>query len=153
MWLRPAILGLPTFITSPRLMETPAEVTVHFERPSMERLEQLARLSGKTVAEVVETYIKVQMGWRPETGAETAAVSPAPADSVYNPVRPANLTPEEAAEWDYYTSPEAQALYARFPPMSAEVAALRGSLKLRPEDARKSYDELRYEALRDKYGL
>lgn len=134
-------------------METPAEVTVHFERPSMERLEQLARLSGKTVAEVVETYIKVQMGWRPEGGAETAAVFPTPADSVYNPVRPANLTPEEAAKWNYYTSPEAQALYARFPPVSVEVAALRGSLKLRPEDQKKTAKEWRAEAIQEKYGL
>ncbi|AMR29144.1 hypothetical protein A0257_19965 [Hymenobacter psoromatis] len=68
------------------------------------------------------------------------------------PPRPANLTPQEAAEWDYYTSPEAQALYNKFP-VSPAVAALRGSLKLKPEDEHKSYDELRWEAMRTKYHL
>ena len=68
------------------------------------------------------------------------------------PPRPANLTPEETAEWDYYTSPEAQALYNRFP-VSPEVAALRGSLKLPPGDEHKSYDELRWEGMREKYQL
>ena len=59
------------------------------------------------------------------------------------PPRPTHLSPEEAAEWDYYTSPEAQALYNRFP-VSPEVAALRGSLKLPPGNEHKSYDELRW---------
>lgn len=68
------------------------------------------------------------------------------------PPRPDNLTPEEAAEWDYYTSPEAQALYNRFP-VSDAVRALRGSIKLKPEDEHKSYDELRWEAMKEKYGL
>lgn len=31
----------------------------------MERLEQLARLSGKSVAEIVELQTKLQLGWRP----------------------------------------------------------------------------------------
>ncbi len=52
------------------------------------------------------------------------------------PPRPANLTPEEAAEWDYYTSPEAQALYNRFP-VSPRVAALSGIIKLSEEDQKK----------------
>lgn len=46
-------------------METSPGITVHFEQPFLQRLEQLARVSGKSVAEIVELHIKVQMGWRP----------------------------------------------------------------------------------------
>ena len=49
-------------------METPAEIIVHFEQPFLDRLEQLAHLSGKTVAEVVELHTKLQLGWRPPSG-------------------------------------------------------------------------------------
>ena len=48
-------------------MEISSPITVHFEPPFLARLEQLARLSGKSVAEIVELYIKVQLGWRPAT--------------------------------------------------------------------------------------
>ena len=75
-----------------------------------------------------------------------------PPKLVYNPVRPANLTPEEAADWDYYTSPEAQAIYARFP-LSPEVEALRGIIKLSAEDQQKTDKEWRAEAIREKYDL
>ena len=68
------------------------------------------------------------------------------------PPRPANLTPEEAAEWDYYTSPEAQALYNRFP-VSPRVAALSGIIKLSPEDQKKSAQEWEAERIKAKYGV
>ena len=42
-----------------------AAITVHFEPPFLERLEQLARFSGKSVAEIVELQTKLQLGWRP----------------------------------------------------------------------------------------
>lgn len=75
-----------------------------------------------------------------------------PPTPTYNLARPANLTPE-AAEWDYYTSPEAQAIYARFPPVSPEIEALRGIIKLREEDQKKTAQEWRAEAIQTKYGL
>ena len=83
---------------------------------------------------------------------EAVLSRPRPQPGTTAPPRPANLTPDEAADWDYYTSPEAQALYARFP-VSPKVAALRGSLKLASGDEHKSYDELRWEAMREKYLL
>ncbi|MDO7846920.1 DUF6364 family protein [Hymenobacter sp. M29] len=69
-----------------------ADITVHLESPFLDRLEQLAQLSGKSVAEVVELYIKVQMGWRPVSGEVPAAVQ-ALAGSV--PLPP---------DWDYKTA-------------------------------------------------
>ncbi|MFD2721499.1 ribbon-helix-helix domain-containing protein [Hymenobacter monticola] len=48
-------------------MNTSSPITVHFEQPFLERLEQLARLSGKSVAEIVELQTKLQLGWRPPT--------------------------------------------------------------------------------------
>jgi len=69
------------------------------------------------------------------------------------PPRPTNLTPEEAAEWDYYTSPEAQALYNKFP-VSPEVSSLRGiAAGLSPEDIKKSAKEWEAERIWEKYGL
>lgn len=68
------------------------------------------------------------------------------------PKRPANLTPEQAAEWEYYTSSEALSLYHRFP-VSPELRALQGIIKLSAIDQQKSYRELREEALKEKYGL
>lgn len=69
------------------------------------------------------------------------------------PTRPANLTPEEAADWERYTSPEALALYAKFP-ISPEVAALRGiAANLSPADLQKSAKEWEVERIREKYGL
>ncbi len=68
------------------------------------------------------------------------------------PKRPDNLTPEQAAEWEYYTSPEALALYHRFP-VSPELQALQGIIKLSAVDQQKSYAELREEALKEKYGI
>lgn len=68
------------------------------------------------------------------------------------PPRPANLTPEEAAEWDYYTSPEAQALYNKFP-ISPAIEALAGSLKFSDEDKRKSAKEWEAERIKAKYSL
>ena len=46
-------------------MATASSITVHFEPPFLERLEQLARLSSKSVAEIVEIQTKLQLGWRP----------------------------------------------------------------------------------------
>lgn len=46
-------------------MNTASPITVHFEQPFLERLEQLARLSGKSAAEIVELQTKLQLGWRP----------------------------------------------------------------------------------------
>lgn len=46
-------------------------------------------------------------------------------DSVVFPERPANITPEEAADWDRYTSPEAMALYTKFA-IPTEIASLHG---------------------------
>lgn len=46
-------------------MDTASPITVHFEQPFLERLEQLARLSGKSVAEIVKLQTMLQMGWRP----------------------------------------------------------------------------------------
>lgn len=70
-----------------------AELTVHLESPFLERLEQLAKLIGKTVAEIVELHIKVQMGWRPELSAELLpevralkGVVPLPADLDYKTI-------------------------------------------------------------------
>lgn len=69
------------------------------------------------------------------------------------PTRPANLSPEEAADWDYYTSPEALALYAKFP-ISPEVNRLRGiAANLSPADLRKSAKEWEAERIREKYGV
>jgi hypothetical protein len=48
-------------------MEHSADITFRLGSPFLERLEQLAQLSGKTVAEIVEIYIKVQLGWRPDS--------------------------------------------------------------------------------------
>ncbi len=53
----------------------------------------------------------------------------APAASAAAPSRPANLTPAEATDWDYYASPEALALYAEMAakfPASAAVKGLHG---------------------------
>lgn len=76
-----------------------ANITVRLESPFLERLEQLAQLSGKTVAEVVELYIKVQMGWRPERPAELLPAvralkgsAPLPPDLDYKAVRDEELT-------------------------------------------------------------
>ncbi len=77
---------------------------------------------------------------------------PRPAPTLAPPARPANLTPEQAAEWDYYTSPEAMALASRFP-VPADVERLHGIIKLSEEDKHKSYDELRWEAMKEKYSL
>lgn len=46
-------------------MDTASSITVHFEPPFMQRLEQLARFSGKSIAEIVEIQTKLQLGWRP----------------------------------------------------------------------------------------
>jgi len=46
-------------------MEATIGVLVHFEPSFMQRLEQLAKISGKTVAEIVELHSKIQLGWRP----------------------------------------------------------------------------------------
>lgn len=46
-------------------MDTAASITVQFEPPFLERLEQLARFSGRSVAEIVELQTKLQLGWRP----------------------------------------------------------------------------------------
>lgn len=46
---------------------------------------------------------------------------------------PASLTPAQAAEWTYYTSPEAKALYARFS-ASPALLALRGVASQLPAD-------------------
>lgn len=76
-----------------------------------------------------------------------------PTTSVPFPERPANLTPKEAADWNYYTSPEAMALYAKFP-ISPEVAALRGiAANLSPTDLKKSAKEWEAERIREKYGI
>ena len=84
-------------------MEAPATVTVHFEQPFWQRLEKLAQLSGKSVAEIVELSIKIQMGWRPP-----------------------------------------------YPPLNAEVEALKGSLPLlQPLD----YKAVVAEELSKKYGV
>jgi hypothetical protein len=80
-----------------------AEITVHFESPFLERLEQLAQLSGKTVAEIVELHTKIQLGWRPP-----------------------------------------------MPPLSPEVAALKGSLSLLQGI---DYRETLTDALAQKYGV
>jgi len=79
---------------------------------------------------------------------------PAAAPPAYTlPPRPANLTPEEAAEWDYYTSPEAQALYTKFP-VSPAIRALQGiAAHLSPEDLKKSAKEWEAERINQKYGL
>lgn len=80
----------------------------------------------------------------------------APAASAAASPRPADLTPAQAAEWDYYTSPEALALYADMAakfPASAAVRGLHGSVKLSEADKRKSAKEWRAEAMQEKYGL
>ena len=46
-------------------MDTTVSITVHFEPPFLERLEHIARFSGRTVAEIVELQTKLQLGWRP----------------------------------------------------------------------------------------
>jgi len=79
-----------------------------------------------------------------------------PAASAVTSSRPANLTPAEVADWDYYTSPEALALYAEMAakfPASATVKGLHGLVQLSDADERKSAKEWRAEAMQEKYGL
>ena len=76
--------------------------------------------------------------------------------SAVAPPRPANLLPKEAAEWDYYTSPEALALYAELAakfPASTTVERLHGLVQLAEADERKSAKEWRAAAVQEKYGL
>jgi len=78
---------------------------------------------------------------------------PRPTPVLAPPPRPANLTPEGAAEWDYYTSPEAMALYNKFP-VSEKLRALRGIAgNLSEKDKKKSAKEWEAERIREKYGL
>lgn len=46
-------------------MDAASSITVHFEPSFLKQLEQLARFSGKSVAEIVELQTKLQLGWRP----------------------------------------------------------------------------------------
>ena len=80
----------------------------------------------------------------------------APVVPLVAPPRPATQTPEEAAEWDYYTSPETMALYARVAvryPASANVEHLHGLVQLSEAGKRKTAKEWQAEAIREKYGL
>lgn len=59
----------------------------------------------------------------------------------------------QANEWAYYTSPAAQAAYAKFP-SSPNVRALRGIVaKLSPTDMQKTAQEWEAERIKEKYGV
>lgn len=128
--------------------ELPAEFSID---------ELISRLRFLEETEVVDTAAKAGEVANPELPF-SAPYQPVSAEATARqeagpelPPRPANLTPEQAAEWDYYTSPEAQLLYSKFP-SSPEVRALRGIIQLAEDDQHKSYKTLLAEALERKYG-
>jgi hypothetical protein len=63
------------------------------------------------------------------------------------------LQATKSETWYVKQPTSAPALSAAKPQLSPAVAALRGIAKLRPEDEHKSYDELRWEAMRTRYEL
>lgn len=87
-----------------------------------------------------------------ELAALLSRPQPAPQpEPVKAPPRPASLTPEEAAAWDYYTSPQALALYTKFP-VSDSVKNLHGIIQLPETEKWKTATEWRAEAIRAKFG-
>ena len=65
----------------------------------------------------------------------------------------ANPTPPQATDWEYYTSPAAQALYARFS-ASPALLSLRGIASVLPAaDLDKTAKDWEAERIQAKYGL
>jgi hypothetical protein len=106
--------------------------------------EQLLQAIPDVPAEFSLEDLKAILNWPPLHN---------PTNSAPFSERPVKLTPEEAADWNRYTSPETMALYAKFS-ISPEIAALRGiAANLSPADLKKSAKEWEAERMWEKCGV